>query len=194
MGLQPLDGKIPAVRRLDRLADLAQRLPKSAQDTAELTFQDRLATDVHLRTRLQQAVKDACDELAGREIDDVDRVEPYGAGLDFDELRLSLDDPRLAAIDVHPDTVRAAVYGTDPDAEPVQLLATVTAEAEAHVEGFLHVSDHDEESDFSVSLVNDYTYEAEGTRPVVLHFNARFDPDDENTIELDLEKATPLAN
>ena len=194
MGFQSLDGKIPAVQRLDRLADLAEILPKSAQDAAELTFQDRLATDGHLRTRLQQAVKDACDELAGREIDDVDRVEPYGAGLDFDELHLPLDDPRLAAIDVHPDTVRAAVYGTDPDAEPVQLLATVTAEAEAHVEGFLHVSDHDEDSDFSVSLVNDYTYEAEGTRPVILHFNARFAPDHENTIELDLDKATPLGN
>jgi len=192
MGYQPMEGKIPAVRRLAKIDDLAKILPKTAEGADELKLQDRLAADVYLRTRLQQAVTEACDGLVGREIDDVDRVEPYGAGLDFDELRLPLDSPRLTAIDVHAHTVRAAVYGTDPDAEPVQILAAVTAEAEAHLEGCMHVSEYDEESDFSVSLINDHTYEAEGTRLVVLHFNARIDPHDGNTIELDLEKATPL--
>jgi hypothetical protein len=44
-------------------------------------------------------------------------------------------------VDINAITVRASVYGTDPDAEPMQLLATVTSEGEAHGEGFLHVSE-----------------------------------------------------
>ena len=156
-------------------------------------MQDDLATDSRLHIRLLTAVTQACQELADREIGDPYRIEPYGAGLDFDELRLPLQAPRLTALDVELGTVKAAVYGTDPDSDPVLLLATVTAEAEAHLQGFIPISEYDEDTDFSVSLINHYTYDAEGTRLVVLHFNARIAPDGSDII-LDLDHAVPASS
>lgn len=82
------------------------------------------------------------------------------------------------------------MYVTDPDYEPPLILTRVTVVAEADIVGRIHVSDYDEFSDFSVSLVNDHMYEAEGSRLVVLHFNAGISVDGSVGFP-DLEKAAP---
>jgi hypothetical protein len=70
------------------------------------------------------------------------------------------------------------------------ILARVTVTAEADIEGYIHISEYDETLDFSTTMINDHMFEAEGSRLVVLHFNALITPD--GTIAfLDLEKAVP---
>lgn len=180
----------PAVQRLGKLGDLAGLLPVQPQDAAEIRLQDDLAAEGKVRAGLTEAIQQECEALAGREIADMYRDERFGTGLDFDELRLPLEQPRLRWLEADLASVRATVYGTDPDYEPPLILTRVTVAAEVGIEGYIHVSDYDEASDFSVSLVNDHMYEAEGSRLVVLHFNARIDPDGSVGL-LDLEKAVP---
>jgi hypothetical protein len=180
----------PTVRRLAELDELAHLLPVQPQDAAEIKMQDDLATDGQVRTGLTEAVQREYEALADREIADTYRDERFGTGLDFDALRLPLENPRLRWLEADLRTTRATVYGTDPDYDPALILARVTVTAEADIAGYIHVSDYDETFDFSTSLVNDHMFEAEGSRLVVLHFNVGIDPDG-SVAFLDLEKAVP---
>jgi len=180
----------PAVQRLARLHDLAQLLPVQPQDGAEINMQDSLAAAGPVRAGLIEAVQQECEGLAGREIADIYTDEHFGTGLDFDELHLPLENPRLRWLEAEPQTVQAAVYGTDPDYEPPMILARVIVTAEADIEGYIRVSDYDETLDFSASLINDHMFEAEGSRLVVLHFNALIDPVG-TVASLDLERVVP---
>jgi len=180
----------PAVLRRGGLGDLVQLVPVQPQDAAEIRMQRDLAAGGPARTYLTETVRKECEALAGLAIADRSRDERFGTGLDFDQLRLPLEEPRLRWLEPDLETVQATVYGTDPGTEPPLILARVSVTAEADIEGFIHASDYDEDSGFSASLVNDHMYEAEGSRTVVLHFNAAIDPD--GTVGfLDLEKAVP---
>ena len=168
--------------------------PLQAQDVAEIKLQGDLMADGPIRAGLTNAVRQECEALAGRAIGDMHRDERFGTGLYFDELDLPLEEPRLRGVEANLETVQATVYGTDPDSDPptifAPVLAKVTVTAEADIEGYIHVSEYDEDSGFSVSLVNDHMYEAEGSRLVVLHFNADIGPDGSIWF-LDLEKTVP---
>lgn len=181
----------PTALRRGGLGDLTQLIPVQPQDAVELQLQRDLA-EGPTRSYLTDTVQKECEALAGRAIADMYRDERFGTGLDFDALRLPLEEPRLRWLEADLETVQATVYGTDPDAEPSLILARVSVTAEADIEGFIHVSDYDEDSGFSTSLINDHMYEAEGSRSVVLHFNAGIEPG--GTVGfLDLEKAAPAA-
>lgn len=188
-----LPEKIPSIRRVDALTNLTDILPDSAADDAELEMQDALATETSTRSKLWSAVTKAATDLVGKTIADADQVEKYSDGLDFDAFHLPLEFPRLRELDVKWRSAKATVYGTDPDSEQTLILAQVTAKADAYLEGKIHVSDYDQASGFTVSLVNRHMYEAEGMRTVLLHFNARIEPDG-TVASLDLEKAVPAAS
>lgn len=183
-----LGSDAPTVRRLPQLGDLAQQLPVQPQEADELKLQDSLAVEGEVRTWLIEAVRQECKALSGQEIADKYRDERFGGGIDFDELRLPLENPRLRWLEPDFETLSAAVYGTDPDYDPPLILVRISISAEADIEGYIHVSEYDEDSDFSVSLVNDHMYEAEGSRLVVLYFNAGIAPDGSIGF-VDLEKA-----
>ena len=131
----------PAVLRLAGLGRLAQLAPVQPQDAAEIKLQGDLAADGQARAGLRETVRQECEALADRAIADMYRDERFGTGLDFDELRLPLEEPRLRWLEASLETVQATVYGTDPDCEPPLILARVTVTAEADIEGYIHVSD-----------------------------------------------------
>lgn len=185
-----LGDAVPIVLRRAALSELAQLVSAQRHDAAEVKLQQELAIDGVAWTTLRDAVQKECEALADRAIADIDRDQRFGTGLNFDELRLPMDEPRLRWLEVDLEAVHAIVYGTDPDYEPPLILARVSVTAEADIEGFINVYDYDEDSGLSASLINDHVYEVEGTRAVALQFNAGIDPDGSIAF-LDLEKAVP---
>jgi hypothetical protein len=190
--LADLGDAAPTVYRLKDLDTLAEKhLPAQADDQAEIKMQQDLTkADSEIRRVLTEAIRQEYVKLSGREIADHLRDEHYLTGLDFDELQLPLDNPQLRWLEADLGTVSATVYGTDSDYEPAPILSRVTVEAEASIEGYMESGAYDEDAGFSLSLINDYTFEAEGERLVLLYFNVGIDPDGSLTF-LDLEKAVP---
>ena len=78
--------------------------------------------------------------MAGGEVVDLCRDERFGTGLNFDELRLPREESRLRWLEPDLTTVRATVYGTDPDCESLLILARVTVTAESDIEGYMHAT------------------------------------------------------
>ncbi|TDD91069.1 DUF4935 domain-containing protein [Actinomadura darangshiensis] len=187
-----LIGSIPAIHRLGGLADLAKVLPTTTGDPAALEIQAALNRDGDpVRDGLLADLGEKCESLADQFINDRRDDDRYSSGLDFDELHLGLESPRLNWLDLVPDTLRTVVHGIDPTYEPDLLMATVTVAADAAIEGYIHISEYDhEDGGYSVSLINDYMYEAEGSHRVILSFNAHIDANGDIEF-LELEKAVP---